>query len=123
MGTPALTRTAMAHLKAEGRFTGGQVPYGYRLAADGKSLDVEPAEVAVMAEARKLRAAGLSLRAVGAELGRRGFVSRSGRPWQAVQIARMLEAAGGEVTDRYDLRLDPTAGLKPGQVGLFGGTQ
>jgi len=87
------TAAAMAHLKAEGRFTGGQAPYGCRLAADGKSLDVEPAEAAVMAEARELRAAGLTLRAVGAELDRRGFVSRSGRPWQAVQVARMLEAA------------------------------
>ena len=29
------TSTAMRHMKAEGAYTGGRAPYGYRVAADG----------------------------------------------------------------------------------------
>ena len=39
-----------------------------------------------------LRACGLSLRAIAAELGKRGFKSRKARPFAAMQISRMLAA-------------------------------
>lgn len=82
------TSTALQHKKSKGERVGA-VPYGYALAADGVSLVAVDAEQAVIAEARTLRAAGLSLRAVAAELDRRGFVARTGRPFIAEQVRRM----------------------------------
>lgn len=84
------TSAAMRHKAALGEYTGGDVPYGYALGADGVNLQQEPAEAAVMTAARELRAAGLSLRAVAAELDRRGLRSRAGRPFLAPQIARIV---------------------------------
>lgn len=84
------TSAAMRHKAALGEYTGGEVPYGYALGPDGVNLQQEPAEAAVMMAARQLRAAGLSLRAVAAELDQRGLRSRAGRPFLAPQIARMV---------------------------------
>ncbi len=85
------TAVAMQHLKAQGRRV-GSIPYGYRLADDGQHLEPVPVEQAVLGEARELRAAGLSLRKVAAELERRGHVSRNGRRFDVAQIARMVAA-------------------------------
>jgi len=86
------TAAAMAHVKAQGRRVGG-VPYGFRLAADGRTLEVDEGEAAVVAAVRELLAAGLSLRKVSAELEARGFLSRTGKPFAAQQVARMAEVA------------------------------
>src|SRR5690606_23079772 len=77
------TAAAMAHVKAQGRRVGA-VPYGFRLDADGKTLVEDAAEHKVICEARELRASGLSLRGVAAELARRGFVARGGGAFQAM---------------------------------------
>lgn len=88
------TSAAMQHLAAQGRFTGGATaPYGHALADDGKTLVRVDAEQAVMSKARELRAAGLSLRAIGATLDERGHRARSGRPFAPAQVARLLDAA------------------------------
>ena len=86
------TRAALAVKKARGERVGA-VPYGYRLAADGVALEVEPAEAEVLTVARELRAAGLSLRAVGAELNARGMAPRGGGAWHPQAVARLIEAA------------------------------
>lgn len=67
--------------------TGSGVPYGYAL------VEVESEQV-TLHKARTLRAAGLSLRAVAAELDRLGMHARNGRPFAAVQIARMVVVSG-----------------------------
>ena len=56
----------------------------------GVALVEVEAEQAVIGEARALRAAGLSLRAAAAELARRGFLARAGRPFAAEQVRRMV---------------------------------
>lgn len=83
------TATAMKHKASKGERVGA-IPYGFALAADGVALVEVEAEQAVMAEARTLRAAGLSLRTVAAELARRGFVARAGRAFNAEQVRRMV---------------------------------
>ncbi len=85
------TKAALAAKKARGERVGG-LPYGYALAEDGATLVENGPEQAVLAEARALRAAGLSLRAVAAELGRRGYLSRTGGAFAATQIQRMVAA-------------------------------
>ena len=84
------TAAAMQHKASHGQYTGGRVPFGYRLASDGEHLEPEPAEQAILAEARGLRSAGLSLERVAERLGAKGFRSRAGRGFAAVQIARMV---------------------------------
>ena len=84
------TSAALQHKAAQGEFTGGHVRYGFRLADDAKTLVPVLAEQKVIAEARKLRAAGLSLRLVADELTRRGFKSRVAKPFGAKQVRTMV---------------------------------
>jgi len=84
------TAAAMAQLRRAGRHTGGEPPYGWRVGAGG-ALEPHPGEVAVMATARELRAAGLSLRAVGEALAAEGAAPRSGGHWHPQTVARLLE--------------------------------
>ena len=44
----------------------------------------------MIAEARRLKAAGLSLRAIATELQRAGMVARSGQAFTATQVQRMV---------------------------------
>lgn len=83
------TAAAMAHMASRGEYTGGQVPYGYRVADDGTHLVEHAGEQEVVAAIRELRAGGLSLRAVVAELAKRGMVARSGKPLGLTQVARI----------------------------------
>lgn len=55
-------------------------------------LGVIDAEQAVIVQARALRAGGLSLRAVAAELDRAGLRARTGKVFAASQVARMVAA-------------------------------
>lgn len=84
------TAAAMAHKAACGEYIGGEAPYGYAV-EDGRLVELE-AEQAVIAQARALRASGLSLRAVAAELDRAGLRARTGRTFAASQVARMVAA-------------------------------
>jgi site-specific DNA recombinase len=85
------TSAAMQHMRAEGQYTGGAAPYGYALGEDGTLQPVE-AEQEVIAVARELRAAGLSLRAVAEELATRGHVSRTGKAFQPHAVDAMVAA-------------------------------
>ena len=85
------TAMAMQHKASQGELVGA-VPYGSRLAADGTHLEDEPTEQAVLAEARRLRAAGLSLRVVAAELDRAGMHARNGKAFASEQVRRMVAA-------------------------------
>jgi DNA invertase Pin-like site-specific DNA recombinase len=92
------SRSAIRQRKADGKKIGGDVPYGYQIAADGETLLENPAEQRVIARARKLRSSGLSLRAVAHKLRDDRLYPRnhdpknprSPREFQAVQIQRML---------------------------------
>lgn len=82
------TRTALRHKKARGEFTGGRTPYGGRVEAG--ALVEDEGERAAIAEARRPRAEGRSLRAVADAMADRGLLARNGRPVAAVQVRRML---------------------------------
>jgi len=61
-----------ADQKARGRYLGGIKPFGYRLGEHGELVPHE-AEQAAIAEMAALKAQGLSLRAIAAEMQARGF--------------------------------------------------
>lgn len=86
----ARTRAALAVKKSKGE-RAGEVPYGFRAQADGR-LEVDPDEQNVIVAVRELRAAGVSLRRIVAELEARGFLSRSRKPLQLTQVARIARA-------------------------------
>lgn len=85
-----LTKSAMAHKSARGERVGA-VPYGFDLAADGVRLVENADERAIMSAACEIRATGISLRKVSAELASRGMVSRNGRPFGPTQARRLLK--------------------------------
>lgn len=85
------TSAAMRHMANQGVYTGGKAPFGFQLGEDGR-LDHHADEQAVIGEARALRAAGLSLRAVAARLEAQGHRSRAGSAFAPVQVARMVSA-------------------------------
>jgi hypothetical protein len=85
----ARTTAALAAKRARGERV-GSVPFGFALHADGVRLVANLRERATIARARRLRARGLSLRAVAARLADEGCVSRTARRFTAEQVARML---------------------------------
>ncbi len=87
----ARTRAALRAKRARGE-RAGEVPYGFTADAAGL-LEAHAGEQAVIAQVRALRAAGLSLRAVVAELARAGLVSRAGKPLALTQVARIARLA------------------------------
>ena len=84
----ALTRAALAAKRARGQQS-GVIPLGQRLAADGVTLEANPAEADALALVAQLRADGLSVRAIAAELNRRGVPAR-GASWHPTTVARLL---------------------------------
>lgn len=59
--------------KARGEHSGGPLPFGYRLGADGKQLVPVPEQQLAITQIHQLHAAGLSLRAISAKLADQGI--------------------------------------------------
>jgi len=86
------TKSALAHKRSKGEKTGGRVPYGWQLGADGKTLEPHAGEQELMAVGREYRDAGLSLRGIASRLEAHGLQSRSGRRFSAQGISTVLAA-------------------------------
>lgn len=82
------TAAAMAVKKDRGELI-GKVPYGFDLAADGRTLIENPKEQEGLSLLRELHGAGLSFRKIGAELEHRGFMAKTGGYWQAMTIRNL----------------------------------
>jgi len=83
------TATAMWHLQRQGRYIGGNTPYGWAR-GEGSQLVAVPVEQHVLALVGELRAEGQSLRAISGALELRGLLNRVGQPFAASQIQRLL---------------------------------
>jgi DNA invertase Pin-like site-specific DNA recombinase len=84
------TTTAMAHKKALGQRV-GDIPYGYQLADDGKTLQAHDGEQALIDAVRSARNRGLSQRAIVTELTRQGFTTRKNTQLGLTQIQRIMK--------------------------------
>jgi len=84
------TSMAMAHIRTQGRKTGGYVPFGYDADADGNLVKNE-AEQAALKLINDLRQRGLSLRKIAAELNRRGITTKHGKRWQVGTVRNALK--------------------------------
>jgi hypothetical protein len=87
-----LTSLAAQRKMERGEFTGGLVPYGFRLTEGGVILEIVPAEATTIRLAKVLRRKGMSLGQIAADLFARGLRSRAGKRFGAKQIARMLQS-------------------------------
>jgi DNA invertase Pin-like site-specific DNA recombinase len=86
------TAEAMAYKRRQREYTEGELPYGWQLAADGIHLDPHFDEQAIIREALELKAAGLSLRKIGARLAARGLLPRQGRAWNPKTVRDLSQA-------------------------------
>jgi site-specific DNA recombinase len=87
------TAEALSHIRAQGQKTGGDVPYGFTLAADGQTLVPDVGEQALLDAIREARQRGLTQRAVVAELTRQGFTTRKGTALGLTQVQRIMQQA------------------------------
>ncbi len=98
------TRAALAAYKARGGRLGAARPAGRRLTPElgakgrARAREVQRAAVAaayadLAGELAELRAGGLSLRAIAARLNADGHTTRRGKPWNPMQVARVLGRA------------------------------
>lgn len=86
------TSAAMQYKKSQGENT-GNVPFGYRLQADGVHIEADALEQEIKSRMQELKAAGFSLRAVADELNRQGFTTRRGTAWSHVYVHSILKKA------------------------------
>ncbi len=85
------TKAALAAKRARGEKTGGALPLGRGVDAAGRLIEGDAAELEALAIIRALRADGMSIRAIAAELNARGVKAR-GERWHATTVARVLAA-------------------------------
>ncbi len=85
------TRDAL-QLKIRKNERAGQVPYGWRLAADGRTLVEHEKEQRAIELIKELHGQGYSLRGICKELEREGYES-SGRNWHPQTVANILRKA------------------------------
>jgi DNA invertase Pin-like site-specific DNA recombinase len=90
----ARTKAALGVKRARGERI-GQLPFGYRLAADGVHLERDRDEQRVLAEMLRLREAGRSIRAIADQLNALERPARGNR-WHATSVARILRRVGVE---------------------------
>jgi DNA invertase Pin-like site-specific DNA recombinase len=89
---------------AQGGFTGGRPPYGFRIEAG--ELRPHHDEQEVIALVGRLHADGMSLRAIGDELDRLGVRPRGGARWHPTTVQRIVNDRPKHPT--------PTARSRPG---------
>lgn len=88
----ARVRAALAERKAKGQ-RAGNIPYGFRLAADGVHVVPDEVEGEVISVVRRLAGEGMSQRKIARHLEARGVTGRTGAPLRQTQIANILRSA------------------------------
>ncbi len=76
--------------KAEGKRI-GEIPFGYSLASDGKTLLENVGEQKTISLVWALRAAGHNLRQIAGELNRRGLPAKKGGKWHPQLVSNILK--------------------------------
>jgi len=89
----ARTSAALAVKRSKGERTGGDVPFGFQLGADGRTLEANAGERRALDIIQELRADGVSYRRIAEELNRRGVTTKRGASWTHRQVARAMSNA------------------------------
>jgi len=80
---------ALAVKKRRGELT-GKAPFGFKVAADGKTLEPNDSEREIQARFRELRSAGLTLRAIASCCANAGITNRAGKPFAIAAIHTLV---------------------------------
>jgi DNA invertase Pin-like site-specific DNA recombinase len=91
------TRDALGHKKMNGERV-GNIQFGYRLAPDGKHVEFDPVEQAVLREIGRLRKRGYTLRGIAATLNGQARRTRRGTAWRHEHIARIIKQGSQRAT-------------------------
>jgi DNA invertase Pin-like site-specific DNA recombinase len=91
------TRDALCHKKMNGERV-GNIQFGYRLAPDGKHVEFDPGEQAVLSEIGRLRKRGYTLRGIAATLNGQARRTRRGTAWRHEHIARIIKQGSQRAT-------------------------
>lgn len=87
------TKAALRAKRARGERFSRRPPFGYRRAADGRKLETDMKEQAVIAEIQCQRCAGVSMKGIAAALNAAGRPTRSGGRWIYQYIQKVLQRA------------------------------
>ena len=87
----ARTRAALSVKKAKGQRVGG-VPFGYRVGADGSTLEIDQGEQDVIRACQSMREGGMSLYQIADQLNAQGTAVRGNASWYAMRVHRILGA-------------------------------
>lgn len=93
------TKDALAVKRERGERVGG-IPRGYRLAADGATLEVCPEETATIRRAQELRREGRSIRQIGHDLATEQRMTRTGRSYSIRGVQDLLAVDLSAIIDR-----------------------
>jgi len=88
----ARTRAALQAKRARGE-RAGNIPFGFMVAADGRTLEPHPVERRIIGIIADLRKQGFTLDDIAGEMNRQGFRTRSGGTWHKVAVHRALKVA------------------------------
>lgn len=79
--------------RERGGHTGGRDPYGYRVVGRGRAATLvpDPGEQVLLSRINELRGKRRRPYDVCKDLNAEGFVTRSGKPWQEIQVQRIME--------------------------------
>lgn len=81
-----------SHKRAKGEKTAGYTPFGYDVTEAGTLVENDR-EQRVIELIDELKAGGLTVRAIAAELNDRGITTKTGRRWSHTQVHRTLKRA------------------------------
>jgi site-specific DNA recombinase len=84
------TRDALSHKRSNGERI-GNIQFGYRLCADRKHVEPDPAEQAVLDEIGRLRHSGHTMRGIAAVLNHQTLRTRRGSAWRLEHVARIIK--------------------------------
>jgi DNA invertase Pin-like site-specific DNA recombinase len=84
------TRAALQYLRKQGK-RAGTIPFGFTLAADGKTLNADAGEHKTLARIQRLSRNGKSLRVIAATLNADGIPSKTGKQWAAGTVHYLLK--------------------------------
>ena len=78
--------------KAQGRRI-GEIPFGFSLGEDGKTLMLDRDEQGAITVIRELHCAGVSLRGIARELETKGYRTKKDKTWSHRQVASIIRMA------------------------------
>lgn len=83
------TKSAMQAKKKKNERV-GHIPFGFKLATDGKHLEIDSEEQAILSQIKDLMKNGISTRKVADEMNGRGAFNRGGAKWNHASIHRAM---------------------------------